>query len=65
MLPSLELALVLSRFEHQCVIRFAQAVRFDLNPYALQVLSDIRPGYDIFIDASGDVCRTKQDVYQP
>src|SRR5271170_3692578 len=35
-----------------------------LNPYAFQLLSDIRPGCDIFPAASGDRCWTKYDTYQ-
>jgi hypothetical protein len=62
---SMELAVVLFRFEHPCEIRSLQAVSFDLNLYALQVLSDIRPGYDILPDAGGDVSWTKYDAYQP
>jgi hypothetical protein len=45
-------------------LRYRQ-VSFDFNIYALQVLSDIRPGRDIFPDADGDVCWTKYDIYQP
>jgi hypothetical protein len=42
-----------------------KAVSFDLDLYALQVLSDIRPGYDVFPGPGGDMCWTKYDAYWP
>jgi hypothetical protein len=49
MIRTTELGEVLVRFEHPFEICCAQSVHFDLNPYALQVLSDIRPGAMFFL----------------
>ena len=39
-----------------------QSVRFDLNPYALQALSDIRPRPHVFPAASGGRQWAKYDA---
>jgi hypothetical protein len=62
MIRTTELGELLVKFESRSKSVGPQSVRFDLNPYALPVLSDIRPARDVFPAAGGGGQWTKYDT---